>query len=235
MNSNEMKGVREQFFEGEGPTPLVPMSRSSVSNRSSKEAHTANDMLNRIDPRLRRLVVRACRNSYAASKVAGYFEDFVLRSFATTTASKKTKNVGSENWWRDIVLECPTVTQRKDNGRYSAHFFFHATAPTGGFHRLLLQAVCQFHGLHAVSRMEDNFLQQGKESCGARVLVVSGAIIASPVSSFRLLALLDADTSTIINPKEKEIERSMHHRSSIECSQQTSHEHDLEYVIVEKP
>jgi hypothetical protein len=180
MEAGEMRAKREQFFEGEGPTlapspALVDYHKRSIA--SKKEPSTASDMLNRIDPRLRRLAMRAYRNSYAAAKVVDNFEAFVVGSFGMPKDS--TARLGNDNWWRDLLLECPTIARRRDNGKYSAQFYFHATAPTAGFHRLLLHAVCQFHGLNAVPKMERSYAIGGGDqgSVGAaRILWVTGNI-----------------------------------------------------------
>lgn len=176
MQGDDMKVAREQFFEGEGPMPVTtPTVYPRGSGACRKGALTAEDMLNRMDQRLRRLVVRACHNSYAAAKVVALFEEFVIVSFSGES-NKKVKSL-DEGWWKDLLLECPTITQRKDNSRYTAQFYFHATAATGGFHRLLLHAVCQFHGLNAVSKMERNYAVGGEgEITDTRALIATGTV-----------------------------------------------------------
>jgi len=167
-----MAGVRDRFFEGELPGPLAP--HQPRSRISQKGPLTAEDMMNRIDNRLRRIVVKACSNSYAASKVVETFEEFLVASFADS----KPKLV--EDWWDDLLLEPPSITSRKDL-RSVAQFFFDADSTTGGFHRLLLHAVCQFHGLHAVSKMVDITIDSKSKS---RALNVTGVL---GEKKFRLL------------------------------------------------
>lgn len=179
MNDNEMKVAREQFFEGHGP-----MSNHNNNNKNgSRKVKSSNngamlsgdDMLNRIDPRLRRLLIRSCRNSYAAGKVVELFESFILYSFSNVPSAAV---VLQDDWWMDLLLECPTLTHRNDNHhRSTVQFFFHPTLPTGGFHRLLLHAVCQFHGLNVASRTEDSYeciWSNGVTTNGARVLNATG-------------------------------------------------------------
>jgi hypothetical protein len=168
MKDDDMKDVREKFFDGHGPTPLGPVdTHVERSGASKKPALKGENLLHRIDQRLRRLLVRACHNSYAAAKVVQLFEKFLLASFG------KEQETLDNDWWNNLLLECPTITHRKDNNRCTAQFFFHATLPTGGFHRLLLHAVCQFHGLKVVSRMETNFVIENQVAT-ARALVVTG-------------------------------------------------------------
>jgi hypothetical protein len=77
MTNDGMKDLREHFFEGHGPEPIAP----SINRAVRQRALTGDDMLHRIDQRLRRLVVRACHNSYATAKVVQLFETFVVSSF----------------------------------------------------------------------------------------------------------------------------------------------------------
>jgi hypothetical protein len=163
MQDDSLKSVRDQFFEGElSGRPTEARSRVSL-NRNL----TAQDMLHRIDDRLRRIVVKACTNSYPAAKVVEVFETFLVTSFS----GKKVKELSSD-WSSDLLLEPPTITRRKDL-RHVAQFFFDAESSTGGFHRLLLHAVCQFHGLHAVSKMVDIEIN---DKSRARALTVTGTI-----------------------------------------------------------
>jgi hypothetical protein len=188
MEDDTLKDVRERFFEGEGPVN-APVSRT---NRSHRKILTPDDMMCRIDPRLRQVVVKACANSYPASKVVGKFEDFIVASFAAdemfedfvVTSADGTKGIQlPEDWWSGLLLDHPTIT--KDDSpseeRTIANFFFDAESSTGGFHRLLLHAVAQFHGLKAVSKIT----RIGASK--ARTLVVSGSM---DKVKFRLLDYL---------------------------------------------
>lgn len=179
--------------------PVASTDYPRGSGARKKGPLTAADMLNRVDQRLRRLVTRACRNSYAAAKVVELFEEFIVASFGEKTVRLKSLD---ESWWKNLLLECPTITQRNDNHRCTAHFLFHATAPTGGFHRLLLHAVCQFHGLHANLRTEHNFAIADVVT-DTRVLVVNGNV--DEPSRYRLsqhLADEVEDSSTAIHVVE---------------------------------
>ena len=177
MTDDELKGVRDRFFEGELPA------RSQVSHRvvRTRGPLTAQDMMNRIENRLRRVVIKACTNSYPAAKVVEVFEDFVVRAFAQKKPSSST------DWWKDLLLEQPTVTTRKDSHTVAAQFYFDAESSTGGFHRLLLHAVAQFHGLKAVSKMVN--INIGDRS-QARALTVSGSISET---KYRLLDYIVKD------------------------------------------
>jgi hypothetical protein len=173
MNDDEMKDSREQFFEGYGP--IQKDKPQKLKPTKTNALVSGEDMLNRIDQRLRRLLIRACHNSYAAAKVVELFESFIVSSFMNDTST-----LLNDGWWRDLLLECPTLTHRKDSNRSTVQFFFHPTLPTGGFHRLLLHAVCQFHGLNVVSRTEENYeclWGNGSTTNGTRVLSATGYVL----------------------------------------------------------
>jgi len=129
--------------------------------------------MRRIDPRLRQVVIKACANSYPATKVLGMFEKFIVNTFA----EKKMIEI-EVDWWIDLLLECPavTMTSKKVDGSsvLTAQFFFDAESSNAGFHRLLLHAVSQFHGLTAVSRMLEVCIDS--RSMNVRSLAVSGSI-----------------------------------------------------------
>jgi hypothetical protein len=171
MTDVKLRNIREQFFEGEfaSVTPVVPL-RPHRSNPT-----TAADQMNRIDNRLRNVAVRACRNSGPAATVVDRFETFVI---ATFLGSAHTTRLLEESWWHDLLLQVPTVRRKPENTPASfmvLQFYFDPYSSTGGFHRLLLHAICQFHGLSAISNMVDV-----GDSKQARALIVSGRLTDAP-------------------------------------------------------
>lgn len=76
-------------------------------------------------------------------------------------------------WWNDLLVKAPKKTNNTNNNdKMAVEFYFPVDSSQGGFHRLLLHAVAQFHGLHVVSRLIPN---------QARFLSVSGKIDDGPV------------------------------------------------------
>lgn len=236
MQGDVFKQSREEFFEGAGPLPSSsanPRHQRSSSRNDSSERLTAADMFLRIDPRLRRVVVRACHNSYAAAKVVELLEDCVVSTFSTpprggdsnntnggndwvlissstattttTTTSNNNNNNNKEYWWKGLLLHSPTGVSLRtkeyaasgEQPGYRAQFSFDAESPTGGFHRLLLQSICQFHGLTTVSRMlyVDVPTERGGISgrTKARTLIVTGCLQEANEGAprFRLLQHLN--------------------------------------------
>ena len=180
MQTTQWNGVRDRFFEGEFPCGVV----TDRTARQPKKPTSGEEMMFRIDSRLRRVVTKACQNSYPAARVVKTFETFLLNSFRLMSKSRPADAL-VETWWEDILLEQPTVTKRRDGKIMTAQFYFDPANATGGFHRLLLHAVSQFHGLSAVSRMARISIG---EHCKSRALSVTG----SPIEAkFRLMEVLD--------------------------------------------
>lgn len=147
IQDKTLKGKRDTFFEGAGPK-LASSTNIKAPNTKPKQS------LASIEPRLRRLVVRACQNSYAATKVIQQLEDFLLEQYFPEH-DKKELDV---KWWSDLLTGEPTAAPRQmdefkssDRTKLSLQFSFQKS-PNSSFHRLLLHALCQFHGLKALAK-----------------------------------------------------------------------------------
>ncbi|KAL7562893.1 hypothetical protein ACA910_000266 [Epithemia clementina (nom. ined.)] len=184
LENSKWHGLRERFFEGELPCPEW---NSSLSKTRPLPPAAGEEMLYRIDSRLRRVVTKACQNSYPAARVVKTFETFVLESFGSSKAIDG-KSALVSGWWHGILLEQPTITKRRVEKLMTAQFYFDPTNATGGFHRLLLHAVSQFHGLTAVSRMAQISIGEHKES---RALSVTGSPTLE--TKFQLLDILSEE------------------------------------------
>lgn len=124
---------------------------------------TPAEMMQRMDARLRRVVIKAYTNSFPASQVLEKFEDYLLSVFATTTAEPpppptipSSIDDVTEPWWKDLLVQAPSFQRRKgktENGILTVHFYFPSSSSAGGFHRLLVHAVSQFHGYRVSSRL----------------------------------------------------------------------------------
>ena len=166
MENKELKGVRERFFEGELPESNAN-SKARKARRSSEYPLTIEARMNRIDPRLQNVIVRACNNSEPASRVVDMFEKFVVASFGGEKAEL------TDSWWKDILLVRPNIAESEKSSHVTVKFFFEAISSKGGFHRLLLHAITQFHGLRAVSSI---LKVEIGEASSARALAVTGSI-----------------------------------------------------------
>lgn len=186
--------VREKFFEGLLPSDNIHSSSSSSKRKVVSDTNllTPLERFHRIETRLRRIVVKACENSYAASKVVNTLEEFLVR------VHNGEKDEHSRQEWQDFLLDAPTVTatpchtKNKSNSRLqdkdgedqgttpcpetrTITFLFDADSSTGGFHRLLLHGVCQFHCLRATSSTAE---VNGEK---ARVLTATGTFSGANV------------------------------------------------------
>mmetsp|Transcript_6066 Transcript_6066/g.6781 ORF Transcript_6066/g.6781 Transcript_6066/m.6781 type:complete len:228 (+) Transcript_6066:2-685(+) len=182
--------VREQFFEGS--LPCDPYSSSGKTFVVDTTSLTPLERFHRIESRLRRIVVKACENSYAASKVINTLEDFLIRAY------NGEKDERSQEEWKEFLLDSPIVTEHRcdmqiidhkdrnskcNNRRLIIKFLFDADSTTGGFHRLLLHGICQFHCLHATS--SSNRIKMSSKDCKvskkARVLTATGILSGADV------------------------------------------------------
>ena len=164
MEDDKLHDLRDKFFAGElQEQPTRPRDHKLVSSKPL----TPEDMMNRIDDRLRRVVVKACTNSFPASQVVDNLETFLVRAYA----GKKDKL--PRETWSDMLLEPPTVTERKRDDMVICKFLFDAQSSAGGFYRLLLHGLCQFHGLQATSSTVDIMIENHKQ---ARILTATGTL-----------------------------------------------------------
>jgi len=163
----KMKGIRDDFFEGEIGYG-APSHHPHTDRTTDPVELTPEQMLKRIPERLRNVVIRACSSSEATAKLVDTYEAFLVQSFLEGKA-RTLDNIISET-----LLEPPTVTHTK-SGSTVARFCFDSESSAGGFHRLLLHAVCQFHSLHAVSTTVE------LEQQSVRLLTVTGTLLGPKV------------------------------------------------------
>lgn len=178
--------VREKFFDGSLPCDPYSSSSSRIVVVDIPSL-TPLERFHRIESRIRRIVVKACENSYAASKVVNTLEDFLIRIY------NGEKDERSQEDWNEFLLGSPIVTERrcsmknKDQDEDSTcnprrliiKFLFDAESATGGFHRLLLHGICQFYCLSATSsstRINMPTKKDGNVAKKARVLTATGTL-----------------------------------------------------------
>jgi hypothetical protein len=190
MEDPRYKDVRERFFRGElhASTTTVPRNQQRNNNNSKQfllannNNPSATDLFERIDGRLRRVVVKACENSAPACKVVESFERFLVHSFHDNDGDDVDSaggTISEDDFWHGILLEKPSVVDQQQQGRKAVTFLFDGDSSSGGFHRLLVHAVCHFHCLQA----KTSSLEEGRD-VKARVLLVHGIVRGS---QYRLL------------------------------------------------
>mmetsp|Transcript_1258 Transcript_1258/g.1916 ORF Transcript_1258/g.1916 Transcript_1258/m.1916 type:complete len:370 (-) Transcript_1258:2028-3137(-) len=163
-----LKHVRHQFFDGEiGNEHSKAHLNSKCKNQCTEDCLSPIFMMKRIHDRLRNVVVRACKSD-ATVKIVDAFEDCLNSCFLRGKPEKSVTNVVQ------TLSDLPTVI-RRESGQTACYFNFDADSSSGGgYHRLLLHAVCQFHGLHAISTSVDT------EQKLKRQLIVSGKVFSGP-------------------------------------------------------
>jgi hypothetical protein len=164
--------LRHRFVEGEighATSRKTTTTTGAGVEVVNNDIITPTQMLNRIHARLRSVVVRACSSSEITRNVVDALEAYLIRCFLEHEEEEeedtsKTRTGGSSNTWIlhpvDTLLELPLVTKRRratttttttghppDIISTVVQFHFDASHSNGGFHRLLLHALCQFHGV----------------------------------------------------------------------------------------
>lgn len=201
---DSLKLVREKFFEGSLPCDIH--SSSSSTKRKvviDNNVLTPLERFHRIEARLRRIVVKACENSYAASKVVDTLEKFLVQVYNGERDEVLTKEC------QDFLLDAPIVTAPRSSKKEKKHgnqetdttnsaskvikFMFDSDSATGGFHRLLLHGVCQFHCLRATSSTTHI---NGKK---ARVLTATGVFSGADVRLVNFITERQKKDSSPIN------------------------------------
>jgi hypothetical protein len=191
FSDEKLRDVRDRYLKGE-----LPLLTDIPTALTPKPVKTLQDRMNRVDPRLRRVVVKAVSNSYPAARALERLETYLLRIFASAPVGEDLPSTGPapsnpcskgsyECSWSDLLLAAPTVelAENSDSGHVVAHFYFDPDSPTGGFHRLLLHACAQFHGLEAWSRTSNITIND--KTSNAKSLTAKGFL--DTIGKYRLL------------------------------------------------
>ena len=178
IKDNELESVRARFFEGEIGHGR-PTNERSTKKRPTVPVASPPFMLKRIHYRLRKVLDRACHSSTASRKIVDDLETWLVSCFSGRSTA------GSaifETW-----LEPPTVTKRSSR-QTVVKFYFEPDSQHGGFHRLLLHGISQFHGLTATSTSAK--LGDGRD---VRLLTVLGIELVGPDIQLTKCVLMDDD------------------------------------------
>jgi len=160
IQDKKLEHTCHQFFDGEigyGP-PNV-----RVKPKINQDCSSPTMMMNRIQGRLRNVIIRAC-SSKTTVKIVDAFEECLCRCFLNEQSNYK-ESIPCDV--KTLLTELKTKKQEKSD-QITAYFYFDADSSSAGFHRLLLHGICQFHSLHAIS----NTVDFNKKP--ARQLVVTG-------------------------------------------------------------
>jgi len=158
MEDENLRGIRDKFFECELPATTNQHSQNHSRRKKEDNIITPQNLIQRIDKRLQKVVEKACKNSFPACKVVETFESFLVRSFMNDDDDSDQKEEEEEDnraIIEDVLLKPPIVTRSSSSRQITTtiQMFFDGESPTGGFHRLLVHAVAQFHGLKSTSNL----------------------------------------------------------------------------------
>eukprot|EP00978_Attheya_sp_CCMP212_P019533 scaffold54866_cov60-Attheya_sp.AAC.2 len=161
-DENGLEDVRSRFIRGE--VGAAPRDSDRIRNSRSKEVQlqtifsNGTLMLERLPERLRGIAVRAVSTSEWAAQAVTTLEDFLVG--LSNEEEDEPDAIQKYNvLWDAILVQPPRVTRRPAESSSSSgnnaicQFLFdlNRNPKQAAFHRLLLHAVCHFHGLSATS------------------------------------------------------------------------------------
>ena len=154
--------VRERFVSGDvvvqSSEPMV--SEAAMERRRIRERElfkSGQSMMEQVQGRLFRVVQQACDTSPWNQSVLNAFEEFLVIHMGDGSAEERgtspRSSIGGDSSTqilKELLVQTPFVT-RKAGNQITVRFVFDDAEKKGAFHRLLLHAVCQFHGLTIAS------------------------------------------------------------------------------------
>jgi hypothetical protein len=170
LHNESLTTIRDRFADGEiGHRFAGNMPRYNVDLSTSRGSEDPELMIQQIPDRLKNVVIRACSSSENTKSIVDALEDCLTKCFLHD--SDGSECYANEDLASSLLFK-PNVTKRVSSGHTTVRFAFDASSSKGGFHRLLLHAICQFHGL-TTSCFSSVFPSENGE-IDARLLVVSG-------------------------------------------------------------
>jgi len=192
----DWSNVRDRFVNGEvvsNPTPvLTEAARERLRKREVERYKSGEAMMEKVQRRLFNVVQQACETSNFTQSITDEFESSLvmyLSSPEDEARSKDAKDVDT-HVLEEILVQKPFVTRKADN-QFTLRFLFSDAQKKGAFNRLLLHALCQFHGLT---------ISSSTTSKGYKMITITGVCKGS---QFRFLdyCLLEEDLVKIEGPK----------------------------------
>ena len=192
---------------------MVPKKSSTVSSSSPTAlAVTPSSMYSTINARLRNILEKSY-NPTTKTLPMQLITWFELHLISILTNNEDIGDKGNFNE-DDLVIQLDkvlkqrpriTLTQAK---KKRIQYYFDSKSPTGAYHRLLLHAVCKFHGLNSVSSDASSVTNNKLKRTDARILTVTGSCLLPQSRLVDYLAHLEntkerqqvlKDNMTVIN------------------------------------
>ena len=184
--------VKDRFIRGEIAAPQSPHMQLKATHEQETMRLDGSLMFQKIEPRLRDVLQRACSTKRVTMKLVESFETFLLSTHHVTSKEQVFSSPdlncdedfsGIDDILTTILLRSPvtgTWGSKSSEGSVvpKTRFYF---PESNGFHRLLLHAVCQFHGLKVSSSTTP------LDHVVARLLTVTGVAVGA---DWRLLDLV---------------------------------------------
>jgi Tfp pilus assembly major pilin PilA len=148
---------KEQFLNN----PSV-LSTSKSSKKETSDKTTSNQMWNRIHPRLKTFLLRACKTTANKNLISAfecilihYISQYLMPSHEHYSEQLKVKNEfsfqESQEILSQILMQPPLITTVNDHHEKVYVRFLFEKSQKGAYHRMFLHSVCQFHGWNATS------------------------------------------------------------------------------------
>jgi len=145
--NGSLEAIRERFVEG----CVVETRDVKVKNERDLKPKTNEDMYNQIDIKLRNVVSRVLKRDYGGN-LSDAYEELLSEVFASSNTANLNHTHVMHEGLQNILLKTPEVLSRGDESNVKVVLEFGTSSPTGGLDRLILHAVCQFHGLLVTSQ-----------------------------------------------------------------------------------
>jgi hypothetical protein len=171
IDPSRVAEIRGRFIDGEVGVENTEMTEAGKERMRKREEELYKDghrMMKKVNPRLLNVVIRACKGSGFTRNVVDAFEN-LISSMPKNGSSASSTTAIQKDIWKKVLIQKPLVTRKSRAGgngsNLTIRMLFCDDESKGAFNRLLLHAVCQFHGLDTAS---------STTSKGHRMMTVTG-------------------------------------------------------------
>jgi len=204
LDPKEVMKIRERFVDGEvgvggQDQGMTQGAKDRMKRRQDllfKDGHRM--MKSNVNERLMNVVVRSCKSSGFTRNVVDAFERLLVNNMSDADNCNSNGKISSSHnsdpdgdIWNKVVVQNPFITRKEKIG-VMIRMLFNEGERKGAFNRLLLHAVCQFHGLDTCSTTT---------SKGYRMLTITGRCQGS---TFRFLEFVPFDVNSS-GPLERDV------------------------------
>ena len=178
LDRKRLEEIRDRFVDGEvGRNNSITKGAQERMKKRQEELFLDGDRMMRVNVnvRLMNVVVRACKSSGFTRNVVDAFERLLVNNMSgrgvEMACHDSDETEADIDIWNQVMVQKPFITRKKSMGLGDtgsgviARMLFREDESKGAFNRLLLHAVCQFHGLDTCSTTT---------SKGYRMLTVTG-------------------------------------------------------------